>query len=253
MSDIHIRTERLSFAYDASNGRVETLANIDLEVRRGSFLSIIGPSGCGKTSLLRLIAGLEKPTGGKLEVFKAKDSRLRCGFVFQTPALFPWLTARGNIEKPLKVVSGLSSAKKQSDVQRVLEQVGLEEFADKYPHQLSGGMQQRVSLARALATDPDLLLMDEPFGALDEMTRETMNAELHALWQRTGKTVCFVTHSIPEAVFLSTDIVVLSSRPGRVVGQFKSKLPAKRTPRTLETKAFNDLASRVRKALRFPD
>lgn len=249
MSRFLVRAKDLCFSYQARNGTVETLKDIDLDVKRGAFLSIIGPSGCGKTSLLRLIAGLETPTSGMLEVGNNNHSELHCGFVFQAPALFPWLTVAGNIAKPLKLM-GMRVEERDTKIGQILEMTGLHEFSQKYPHQLSGGMQQRVSLARALVTDPGLLLMDEPFGALDELTRETMNAELHSLWKKTGKTICFVTHSISEAVFLSTDILVLSSRPGRVVKKFKTKLPAKRSPATLETRAFNDLASNVRKALR---
>ncbi len=246
MSSSQITASSLSFSYRGKDGILEALKNIDLAVERGAFLSIIGPSGCGKTSFLRLIAGLEMPTGGELIIGNGDE---RCGFVFQAPSLFPWLNVAKNIAKPLEL-SGVAKKERAAKVKSVLELVGLQGFERKYPWQLSGGMQQRVSIARALVTDPDLLLMDEPFGALDEITRESMNRELYALWQRTGKTVCFVTHSIHEAVYLSSEILVLSKSPGRVVEQFASTLPNKRDASTVETKAFAGLAAKVRKALR---
>lgn len=237
-----IKAVDLGFSYRADNGDVEVLKNINLDVEQGSFLSIIGPSGCGKTSMLRLIAGLEKPSDGSISVETQNSA-----YVFQQPALFPWATVRSNVAKPLK----LSKADRIDEkTARTLKQVGLSDFADKYPHQLSGGMQQRVSIARALAMEPDLLLMDEPFGALDEQTRENMNLELRELWMKTGKTVCFVTHSISEAVFLSTDILVLSSRPGEVKALIKSALPEKRNLESFSSKKFNDQISEVRKAMR---
>lgn len=242
MSKCLINTSNLGFSYQADNGDVEVLRDINIDVAKGSFLSIIGPSGCGKTSMLRLIAGLEKPSHGSINVETQNSA-----YVFQQPALFPWATVSANVAKPLK----LSKAEQiEEKTNQVLKQVGLSDFADKYPHQLSGGMQQRVSIARALAMEPDLLLMDEPFGALDEQTRENMNLELRALWQATGKTVCFVTHSISEAVFLSTDILVLSSRPGEVKAQIKSALPDKRNLETFSSKNFSAQISEVRKAMR---
>lgn len=237
-----IKASDLAFSYRADNGDIDVLKNINVRVEKGSFLSIIGPSGCGKTSLLRLIAGLEQPTYGSIEVGSQNSA-----YVFQQPALFPWATVSANIEKPMKLSNAHNIAQKTA---QVLEQVGLSEFADKYPHQLSGGMQQRVSIARALAMQPDLLLMDEPFGALDEQTRENMNLELWELWKATNKTICFVTHSIAEAVFLSTDILVLSSRPGEVKAMFKTALPKERTPETFTSQAFNDQVTEVRKVMR---
>lgn len=242
MSKSLIKAQDLGFSYKADNGDVEVLIGIDLTVEQGSFLSIIGPSGCGKTSLLRLIAGLEQPSHGNIEVETQNSA-----YVFQQPALFPWASVKENIAKPLKLSKASQIAQKTTDV---LNLVGLSDFVEKYPHQLSGGMQQRVSIARALAMEPDLLLMDEPFGALDEQTRENMNLELRALWQTTGKTVCFVTHSISEAVFLSTDILVLSSRPGEVKASFETALPETRTPETFTSQAFNKQVVEVRKALR---
>ena len=237
-----IKTTDLGFSYQESNGDVEVLRDINLSIKRGSFTSIIGPSGCGKTSLLRLIAGLEDASSGNIQVGTESSA-----FVFQQPALFPWATVQGNIAKPLKL-SGSSDV--QFKVETVLKLVGLSQFGEKYPHQLSGGMQQRVSIARALVMEPDLLLMDEPFGALDEQTREDMNLELHSLWKTTHKTVCFVTHSISEAVFLSTDILVLSSGPGRLTAQFKTALPEKRGPETFTSQAFNQQVAEIRSVLR---
>lgn len=242
MSKTLIKAADLGFSYKADNGDVEVLKDIDLSIKSGSFTSIIGPSGCGKTSLLRLIAGLEKASSGSIQVDTQNSA-----YVFQQPALFPWATVQGNIAKPLKL-SGASDV--ENKVNAVLDLVGLSGSGGQYPHQLSGGMQQRVSIARALVMEPDLLLMDEPFGALDEQTRESMNLELRALWKATEKTVCFVTHSISEAVFLSTDILVLSSKPERIKAQFKSALPAIRGPETFTSQAFNKLVAEVRSALR---
>lgn len=242
MSHSLITASNLGFSYQADNGDVEVIKDINLNVAKGSFLSIIGPSGCGKTSLLRLIAGLEKPTDGDLEVGTQNSA-----FVFQQPALFPWASVKGNVAKPLKL---MQAGQINQKVDSVLELVGLSEFESKYPHQLSGGMQQRVSIARALAMEPDLLLMDEPFGALDEMTREAMNLELHKVWSSTKKTVCFVTHSISEAAFLSTDILVLSSRPGQIIKQIKSPLSKQKDTRMYDSSEFKDLVSYIRAALK---
>ena len=242
MSRTLVKATDLGFSYRADNGDVEVLKDINLSIEQGSFTSIIGPSGCGKTSLLRLIAGLEEASGGGIEVGTQNSA-----FVFQQPALFPWATVQGNIAKPLKLSK---AADVDNKISAVLDLVGLSGSENQYPHQLSGGMQQRVSIARALVMEPDLLLMDEPFGALDEQTREGMNLELRALWKETEKTVCFVTHSISEAVFLSTDIFVLSSKPERIKAKFKSALPAKRGPETFTSQAFNKLVSEVRSALR---
>jgi len=242
LSNSLITAGSLGFSYQAENGDVEVIKGINLNVAEGSFLSIIGPSGCGKTSLLRLIAGLEMPTTGSIEV-----STQNSAYVFQQPALFPWASVKDNIAKPLKLTKASQINQK---VHRVLELVGLSEFSDKYPHQLSGGMQQRVAIARALAMEPDLLLMDEPFGALDEMTREAMNLELHKVWSSTKKTICFVTHSISEAAFLSTDILVLSSRPGQIIEQIKSPLSRQKDVRMYDSSEFKDLVSHIRSALK---
>jgi len=237
-----IKASDLGFSYRAENGDVEVLQEIDLNIEKGSFLSIIGPSGCGKTSLLRLIAGLENPTVGEIDV-KTQNS----AYVFQQPALFPWADVRANVSKPLKLSKAQSIDAKTDEA---LTRVGLSDFDNKYPHQLSGGMQQRVAIARALVMQPELLLMDEPFGALDEMTRETMNLELHKLWVQMGMTICFVTHSIAEAVFLSTDILVLSSRPGKALKHFKNSLPAERTREIYDNSCFIELVSELRNCLK---
>ncbi len=223
---------------------------------RGSprFVSFIGPSGCGKTTFLRVIADLEQPTSGAITVngLSAHEARLRrdYGFIFQAPALYPWRTIERNVELPLEIF-GLPKAERRARSQRQLELVNLKGFEKKFPWQLSGGMQQRASIARALSFDPKLLLMDEPFGALDEIVRDHLNEELLKLWAKTGKTVLFVTHSIPEAVFLSTKIVVMSPRPGRIIDVIDcAALGTQRTLEIRETPEFLRLAARVREGLR---
>ncbi len=201
-------------------GSVTALDDVALDVAPGEFVSLIGPSGCGKSTLLRLIADLDSPTSGTLEVFgkPARQARLDqdYGIAFQQAGLLPWRTVAGNIELPL-ALHGVSRAQRRTRVAELIELIGLSEFAGSYPDQLSGGMQQRVAIARALAERPRLLLMDEPFGALDEMTRERMQNELVRICAETEAAVVFVTHSIPEAVFLSDRVVVMSPRPGRIV------------------------------------
>ncbi len=243
----------VSLVFDAEGGRVTALAGVDLSIMPGDFVSLIGPSGCGKTTLLRAIADLERPSSGSLLVngMSPEDARKRrsYGYVFQAPALYPWRNVARNVMLPLEIM-GLARAERRVRVARYLALVGLGEFARKFPWQLSGGMQQRVSIARALAFEPKLLLMDEPFGALDEITRDGLNLHLHELWRRTGMTAVFVTHSIPEAVFLSTRIVVMSARPGRVVDIIDNDLPATRDLDLRETPEFLAVAHRVREALR---
>ena len=243
----------VSLVFDAGGQRVTALSGVDLTIAAGAFVSLIGPSGCGKTTFLRAIADLERPSSGQLLVngmTPAEARRRRAyGYVFQAPALYPWRNVARNVMLPLEIM-GLPRAERRARAARYLGLVGLGDFARKFPWQLSGGMQQRVSIARALAFEPKLLLMDEPFGALDEITRDGLNLHLHELWRRTGMTAVFVTHSIPEAVFLSTRIVVMSARPGRVVEIIENDLPATRDLDLRETPAFLAVAHRVREALR---
>ena len=248
-----IAIDKLSLTFQTADGPVHALSDIDLRIGKGEFVSLIGPSGCGKTTLLRVIADLEQPTAGALLVNGVSPHQARLarayGYVFQAPALYPWRTIARNVALPLEIM-GLSRAERTERVARNLELVNLAGFERKFPWQLSGGMQQRASIARALAVEPDLLLMDEPFGALDEIVRDHLNEQLLHLWAKTDKTVVFVTHSIPEAVFLSTRIVVMSPRPGRVYDVIDCDLPATRTLDTRETPEFLAIAHRVREGLR---
>jgi len=229
------------------------LTGIDFEVGQREFISLIGPSGCGKSTLLRIVANLIAPTSGICEVNgkSAEQARLgrEYGMVFQAPVLFDWRTVEANVRLPLEVTN-VPRDRREALVREKLELVELGAFARHYPHQLSGGMQQRVAIARALALQPSLLLMDEPFGALDEMTRERLNAELLDIWSETGTTVLFVTHSIPEAVFLSTRVVVMSPRPGRIAETIDIDLPHPRGDRTREEDRYYELVTEVREALR---
>jgi NitT/TauT family transport system ATP-binding protein len=234
-------------------GGVVALQDVDLEIGPGEFVSLIGPSGCGKSTLLRIVGDLIQPSGGTVVVNgkSARQARLDrdYGIVFQDAVLFDWRTVARNIGLPLEL-AGWSREKRRGRVQEMLELVELTGFESHHPWQLSGGMQQRVSIARALSFDPPLLLMDEPFGALDEMTRERLNLELLRIWQASGSTVIFVTHSISEAVFLSTRVVVMSPRPGRITGVVDVDLPQPRTVRTREEPRFAELVRDVRRALR---
>lgn len=229
------------------------LQDANLQVEDGQFVSLIGPSGCGKTTLMRLVADLIEPTSGSILVAGKSPREARAareyGYVFQAPALYDWRNVLSNVMLPLEIM-GHPKAERRARAEEMLRLVGLEGFQRSYPWQLSGGMQQRVSIARALAFDPKLLLMDEPFGALDEITREAMNFELLRLWRQTGKTVVFVTHSIAEAVFLSSHIVVMTARPGRIREIIEVDLPYPRDADTRETEQFFDLTTRVREALR---
>jgi NitT/TauT family transport system ATP-binding protein len=246
-----IEARDLDLTFQTADGPVFALSKINLTVAEGEFVSFIGPSGCGKTTLLRAIADLEKITGGALTVNDLPPEQARLarayGYVFQAPALYPWRTVEKNVALPLEIM-GFDDVAGQ--VQRNLDLVNLAGFEKKYPWQLSGGMQQRVSIARALAFDPKLLLMDEPFGALDEIVRDKLNQQLLELWDRTKKTVVFVTHSIPEAVFLSTKIVVMSPRPGRIIDVIETKLPRTRSLDIRETREFLKIAQRVREGLK---
>jgi NitT/TauT family transport system ATP-binding protein len=229
------------------------LTGIDLEIGSKEFVSLIGPSGCGKSTLLRVVGDLISPTRGTVEVNgkPAHEARIgrEYGMVFQAPVLFDWRTVEANVRLPLEVTD-YPKSKRDALVREKLELVELSGFLDHYPHQLSGGMQQRVAIARALALQPSLLLMDEPFGALDEMTREHLNSELLDIWSETGTTVIFVTHSIPEAVFLSSRVVVMSPRPGRIAETIDIDLPYPRDDSTREEDHYYELVTEVREALR---
>jgi NitT/TauT family transport system ATP-binding protein len=248
-----IEARGLGLTFQTADGPVHALKDVDLSIGKGDFVSFIGPSGCGKTTFLRVAADLEAPTAGTITVNGMSPGEARqargYGYVFQAAGLFPWRTIAGNVRLPLEIM-GYRRPERDARVARVLELVELGGFARKYPWQLSGGMQQRASIARALAFDADILLMDEPFGALDEIVRDRLNEELLALWQRTGKTICFVTHSILEAVFLSTRIVVMSPRPGRVTDVIESPLPRERPLHIREGAQFLKIAARVRDGLR---
>ncbi len=248
-----ILAKDLDLVFPTADGPVQALRNVNLAINRGEFVSFIGPSGCGKTTFLRCIAALEKPTSGLLTVngMTADEARRRraYGYVFQAAGLYPWRTIAGNIKLPLEIM-GFSKAEQNERVERVLDLVELSGFGKKFPWQLSGGMQQRASIARALAFDADILLMDEPFGALDEIVRDHLNEELLKLWNATGKTIGFVTHSIPEAVYLSTKIVVMSPRPGRITDIIDSPLPRHRPLEIRDSPEFIAIAHRVREGLR---
>ncbi len=234
-------------------GGTTALEGIDLEIARGEFVSLIGPSGCGKSTLLRAIGDLTAPTRGEVTVNGKTAAAARrdrdYGIVFQAPVLFEWRSVADNVKLPLEVI-GRPAAERAARAREMLELVELGDFAGHYPYQLSGGMQQRVAIARALATEPALLLMDEPFGALDEMTRERMNSEVLRIWERTGTTIVFVTHSIPEAVFLSSRVVVMSARPGRITKVVEVDLPRPRNVETRESRRYFELGTEVREALR---
>ncbi|MFC7052093.1 ABC transporter ATP-binding protein [Hansschlegelia quercus] len=249
-----IAIRSLSVSFTTPEGPIHALQDVDLDVTPGDFVSLIGPSGCGKTTLMRLVADLERPTAGTISIGGLAPEQARerraYGYVFQQPALYPWRTIERNVTLPLEVM-GAPKAERRERARKSLEQVGLSGFERRFPWQLSGGMQQRASIARALAFDAGLLLMDEPFGALDEIVRDRLNVELHELWERTGKTALFVTHSIQEAVFLSTKIVVMSPRPGKIVEVIDaSSLPRKRALELRETPEFLEVARRVRDGLR---
>ena len=248
-----ISANNLSLTFDTADGPVHALKDINLEIRKGEFVSFIGPSGCGKTTFLRVAADLEHPTSGDITVngMSPEGARKRraYGYVFQSAGLYPWRTIGKNICLPLEIM-GTSKAEQLERVKSVLKLVDLQDFEKKFPWQLSGGMQQRASIARALAFDADILLMDEPFGALDEIVRDHLNEQLLELWKETQKTICFVTHSIPEAVYLSTKIIVMSPRPGRVSDIIESTLPRDRPLDIRESSDFIAIAHRVREGLR---
>ena len=248
-----ISTKNLDLTFETNDGPVHALKNITLDIAEGEFVSLIGPSGCGKTTLLRVIADLEKPTGGTVSVNGMTPDEARLarayGYVFQQSALLPWRTIEQNVALPLEVM-GLDKATRKQRIASNLELVNLVGFEKKFPWQLSGGMQQRASIARALAVEPAMLLMDEPFGALDEIVRDHLNEQLLKLWAKTKKTVVFVTHSIPEAVFLSTKIVVMSPRPGRIHEIIDCDLGSDRSLDIRETPEFLKIAHQVREGLK---
>ncbi len=252
-SDVVVDINKLSLIFETSDGPIHALSDIDLSIKSGEFVSLIGPSGCGKTTLLRVLADLEKHSSGGVTVNGMSPDQARqqnaYGYVFQAPALYPWRTVKKNVVLPLEVL-GYSKEQQNELASQYLDLVNLTGFENKYPWQLSGGMQQRVSIARALSVEPQLLYMDEPFGALDEITRDHLNEQLLGLWEKTGKTVVFVTHSIPEAVFLSTRIVVMSPRPGKIIDVIDSHLPLDRTLDIRESPEFLEIAHQVREGLK---
>jgi NitT/TauT family transport system ATP-binding protein len=239
--------------FATGDGSVTALTDVDLAIERGEFVSLIGPSGCGKSTLLRIIGDLTAPSAGVIRVNGKPAERARrdrdYGMVFQAPVLMDWRTIAKNIELPLEIM-GFPAGERRRRTEDLLKLVDLDGFAARRPWELSGGMQQRVAIARALAFDPKLLLMDEPFGALDEMTRERMNTELMSIWRRTNTTIVFVTHSIPEAVFLSTRVAAMSARPGRIGRVIDIDLPQPRTIETRESPRYFELVTTVREALR---
>jgi|TARA_X000000368_G_scaffold309576_1_gene247532 NitT/TauT family transport system ATP-binding protein len=248
-----IFAKSVDLTFLTNDGPVDALKDVNLDINEGDFVSFIGPSGCGKTTFLRVLADLETPTGGTVEINGvspkiARESRAY-GYVFQAPGLYPWRSIGKNIKLPLEII-GLSKHEQSERVKRVLKLVDLQDFENKFPWQLSGGMQQRASIARALAFDADILLMDEPFGALDEIVRDHLNEQLLDLWKTTSKTICFVTHSIPEAVYLSTKIVVMSPRPGRIIDVIESTLPNERPLNIRDSSEFISISQRVREGLR---
>jgi len=243
--------KNLSVLFPDKNGGepVEALRNINLEIKPGEFVSLVGPSGCGKTTLLRTIADLQQPTTGSISIggLTPREVRLqqKFGIVFQNPVLYEWRTVRRNVCMPMEIM-GIPKPERTRRVTQMLELVGLYHFGKKHPHELSGGMQQRVGIARALALRPKILLMDEPFSALDEFTKEKLHLDLQRIWSKTQKTIIFVTHSIQEAVFLSDKVVVLSPHPGRVSAVVEIDLPRPRGLEIKDTAEFNALVSRVR-------
>ncbi|MCX7658383.1 MAG: ABC transporter ATP-binding protein [Oscillospiraceae bacterium] len=244
-----ITIKNVSMVYNDKGRDVTALSNVSLEIQKGEFISLLGPSGCGKTTLLRIIADLLQPTSGTVEVCGKTPREVRLekkyGIVFQSPVLYDWRTVRKNICLPLELMK-IDKAEQNNRVDALLEMIGLEKFQNHYPNQLSGGMQQRVGIARALAIQPEILLMDEPFSALDEFTREKLNEDLLRIWRKTNKTVIFVTHSIAESVFLSDRVCVLSPHPGRLSAVVDIDLPRPRTKEMRESPEFFNLVTKIR-------
>ena len=253
MAPIDIACRGVSMVFGAGSTAVPALRDVTLDVARGEFATLIGPSGCGKSTLLRLIADVLQPTGGRIEVRGAAPMRARLarefGFVFQHAGLLPWRDALANVSLPLEVGGWGRRHAPPHRPEALLELVGLRGFEHAFPRQLSGGMQQRVSIARALVTGPPILLMDEPFGALDEITRDHLNQELLRIWAATGTTIVFVTHSIPEAVYLSSRVFVFAPRPGRITEEVRIDLPGPREPALKDTPEFGRYAATLRRAL----
>ena len=253
MSEPVISAKNVNLVFETADDTIEALKDVSLDVSKGDFVSLIGPSGCGKTTLLRAIAALEHPNDGYLAVNGMTPEEARkeraYGYVFQAAGLYPWRNISKNISLPLEIM-GYNRSEISSRVKKVLELVELTGFEKKFPWQLSGGMQQRASIARALSFNADILLMDEPFGALDEIVRDHLNEQLLRLWKSTNKTICFVTHSIPEAVYLSTKIVVMSPRPGRIIDIIDSPLPNERPLEIRDSAEFLTVSQRVREGLR---
>jgi NitT/TauT family transport system ATP-binding protein len=248
VSRLAVRIDGLEKTYSSRDGNnIRALGPLSFSVPEQGFLTIVGPSGCGKSTFLKLLSGLIPHSGGSIELRgRAVDEPQRdIGMVFQSPVLLPWKTAEDNVMVPA-VVLGLDRRKSRARAKELLAMVGLADFAGKYPKELSGGMQQRVAIARALIHDPSILLMDEPFGALDAMTREIMNLEIRRIWRDSSKTIIFVTHSIPEAVFLGTQVMVLSGRPGTIVDFVDVDLPAERDLDIMATPEFGVLVRRIR-------
>jgi len=246
MSSTAIRIQDVNKIYKSSNGReVQALTNINLDVKKSEFISIIGPSGCGKSTLLRILANLDTPTSGTINWERSADN---IGFVFQDATLLPWKTVYQNAKFPLEV-KGLDTKENLEKLDQLLELAGLKGFEKAYPRELSGGMRQRVSIVRALSYNPDVLLMDEPFGALDALTRDKMGLELLRIWTETKKTILFVTHSIGEAVFLSDRVIVMSPRPGKIDQIIDIELPHPRSVEVKETLEFVNYVKNLREVL----
>jgi NitT/TauT family transport system ATP-binding protein len=248
-----VAVRNVSVRFSSDRGETEALRDVSFELPRGGFLSILGPSGCGKSTLLRVVADLLSPSSGSLSLFGRSPAEARrareLGFVFQDAALLPWRTVRENVELPFEVGDGRRLSEKASRPEDLLDLVGLSQWHHAYPHELSGGMRQRVSIARALVTGPKILLMDEPFGALDEITRDRLNEELLRIWTETGTTILFVTHSIPEALYLGERVLMLAAHPGRVREMVTTHLPKKRDLSLRETAEFVRQAGELRKIL----
>jgi NitT/TauT family transport system ATP-binding protein len=247
-----IQVNGVGQVFKTSTQDVVALSDVSLEIKPGRFVVLVGPSGCGKSTLLMMMAGLQQPTSGSITINgqpMPKPDPDRVGVVFQEASLFPWLTAEENAEFPL-ALRGVPKSERRERAQDALKLVGLEGFGKRHPHELSGGMKQRVSIARGLVQDPPVLLMDEPFAALDEQTRMTMGDELLRIWAATGKTVVFVTHSLTEAVYLADEVVVMSPRPGRIVDQLSVPLPRPRTYEMLSGDTFGSLRDRIWRHIR---